>query len=153
MRKILLFSVLCGATLFSQGGCGPSDTVDVTFPSGRTVKCEIADTLKKIREGLRYHDSLPPERGMLFVFAQERYNVSFYMPKRMRFNIDMIFLDKDQKVLLIERDLEPCKYESSEDCPAYGPGGQPCKYVVEVVSGFSDVEGLRIGDQLKFELP
>jgi len=152
MRKaVLVSSVSLFVILLSA--CGPEDSVDVRFPNGRTVKCEIADTIKEIREGLQFHDSLAAERGMLFIYAQENTRVGFYMPKRMKFNLDMIFLDKERKVLLIEKDLPPCEHQNSADCPTYGPAGKPCKYVVEVVAGLSDEVGLEIGDQLEFKLP
>jgi uncharacterized membrane protein (UPF0127 family) len=153
MKRLLISAVSLITLVLIQSGCAPSDTIQVAFPNGRSVTCEIADAIKTIREGLQFHESLARDRGMLFIMPEERLQPSFYMPKRMRFNLDMIFLDKEKTVLLIERNLPPCDKEVSSDCPNYGPSGKPWKYVVEVAAGVSDEIGLQVGDIIKFELP
>jgi uncharacterized membrane protein (UPF0127 family) len=149
--------LICVATAlylpFFVGSCGPSEFTKVTFPSGQSVKCEIADSPKKLVAGLTTYDNLPENRGMIFVYPQERTNLSFWMPQRMRFSVDMIFLNKEKRVVHIVHNAQPCDSNIPEDCPSYGPEGRPAQYVVEVVAGFCERIGLKLDDTLKFTLP
>ncbi len=151
-RCLSLFFLLAGA-LALQPGCGDGAYVDVTFPDGRVVRCELADSPKKLTEGMTNYENLAPDRGMLFAYPTERRNVSFWMPGRMRFPLDMIFLDGEKRVVLIEANAQPGPSDLPEECESFGPGERGCQYVVEVVAGLSEEVGLEVGDRLEFELP
>lgn len=144
----LLFTVILFTTQ-----CASGEFIAVTFPGGKSVTCEIADSPKKLTAGLSTYDSLPPDRGMIFIYPRERTNVSFWMPQRMKFSIDIIFLNNDKEVIYMAKSAPPCPSNLPEDCPSYGPGSKPTRYVVEVVAGFCDREKLKMGDQLKFNIP
>lgn len=133
--------------------CGNSDYISVKFPSGKSVTCELADSPKKLTEGLSGYEKLEEGQGMIFVYTQERTNVSFWMPARMNFPIDFIFLNKDKEVVHIIRNAQPCKSNLAQDCPSYTPGNKPTMYVVEVVAGFCDKVELGLGEKLEFKLP
>lgn len=133
--------------------CGGSEYTAVKFPSGRTVSCEIADSPKKLTEGLSEYEKLGENQGMIFVYSQERPSVSFWMPARMNFPIDFLFLNKDKKIVHLIRNAQPCKSNLAEDCPSYTSANKATMYVVEVVAGFCDKEGVKIGDTLEFHLP
>lgn len=152
MRKTTL--ITCLILLFLAAGCGSDRFTTVTFPEGRTVTCELADNQKSQIAGLTTYDSLPPDRGMLFSYPQEREGLSFWMPARMKFSIDMLFLDSAKRVVYIVRNAPICESNLVEECPSYGPPrGVMARYVIEVVAGFCDEEGITVGDTVRFELP
>ena len=63
----------------------------------------------------------------------------------MNFNIDMIWLDSDKRVVSIEEDVSPDTYPD-KFCP-----DTPAKYVLEINSGLSGQLGFRdSGAKLKF---
>ena len=153
-KSVLNFAaILLATTTIFLISCGGSDYTSVSFPSGRSVNCEIADSPKKLTEGLSDYENLGENQGMIFVYNQERSNVSFWMPARMNFAIDFLFVNKDKKVVHIIRNAQPCKSNLAEDCPSYTSAGKATMYVVEVVAGFCDKEGVKVGDTLKFTLP
>jgi len=124
----------------------------VVFPDGSEVACEIADTPLARAIGLSQHTSLEADRGMLFVYGRDQW-LSFWMPPSMRFNLDMIFLDGEMRVIHVARDVPPCEDASGWDCPSYGPARLPGRYVVEVVSGTVERIGLVEGDRLEIRFP
>ena len=62
--------------------------------------------------------------------------------KDMKFNIDIIFIDVDGKIVDMVDNFEACR---EEPCPIY-ESGAPAKYVLEVNSGFNTKYNLEIGD-------
>lgn len=152
-RNRPLFAACLITIILCSTSCTSSDFIAVYFPNGRSVTCEIADSPKKLTAGLSTYNSLPPDHGMIFVYPRERTNVSFWMPQRMKFSLDMIFLNNDKEIVYMAKEAPPCSSNLPEDCPSYGPGNKPTRYVVEVVAGFCDSEKLKIGDQLNFNLP
>lgn len=106
------------------------------------LKVEVADTQSKRELGLSGHSLLKENEGMLFIFDEEG-NYPFWM-KDMLFNIDMIWLDADKKIVLIKHDAKP------ESFPESFGGEVKAKYVLEVISGFSKRHNLKIGDTLEF---
>lgn len=146
------FMILFALALLA-GACSDGRFTVVTFPDGTRVNCEIAASADSQVAGLTTYDTLNADQGMIFRYAEERPNVSFWMPARMKFPIDMIFLDSERKVVFIVHRAQPCASNLPEDCPSYGPGPTPVQYVVEVVAGFCDAHGVRSGDTLDFQLP
>ncbi len=133
--------------------CGLSSTVAVTFPDGRTVNCELADTPKKLAEGLTTYSSLAPNQGMLFAYPSEQIGLTFWMPNKMKFQIDMIFLDGEKRVVLIEHEVPICESNIPSECDSYGPRDLGVQYVVEVVAGLCKEIDLKVGDQIRFDIP
>ncbi|HRZ30119.1 MAG TPA: DUF192 domain-containing protein [Candidatus Paceibacterota bacterium] len=76
--------------------------------AGKEFKLEIADTNEERQQGLSGRASLPRDTGLLFVFEQPgRYG--FWM-KEMNFPIDIVWLDKNKKVLGTTKNLQPSSY-------------------------------------------
>jgi len=98
-----------------------------------TLDAEIADDSEKIEKGLMFREMLPENRGMLFIFEEER-KYQFWM-MNMKFNIDMIWLDANGKVVHIVEDAEPCIDAAHTSLCTFTPD-EPAKYVLEVNSGF-----------------
>ncbi|HTE48328.1 MAG TPA: DUF192 domain-containing protein [Candidatus Paceibacterota bacterium] len=121
--------------------------------AGQSIKVELAITPAELARGLSGRKGLASDEGMLFTFNQPgRY--PFWM-KDMNFPIDIIWLDEDLKVIYIKKDARPELYPET-----YGPDDVPTKigigaevgtkYVLEVVSGFSEKNNLKAGDRAEF---
>jgi uncharacterized membrane protein (UPF0127 family) len=67
----------------------------------------------------------------------------------MKFPIDIIWLDSDDKVVHIEHNLQPCV--SVLICTSYTPNTDS-QYVLETVAGFTQRYNVSIGTDIDFEL-
>ncbi|MEM1943247.1 MAG: DUF192 domain-containing protein [Candidatus Caldarchaeum sp.] len=105
---------------------------------GVKVFVELADTAEKRAQGLSDRDRLEEGWGMLFVFEQPGI-YSFWM-YRMRFPLDIIWVDAEGRVVYVVEKAPPC--QANEPCQSYTPPAEAL-YVLEVRAGF--VEENRIG--------
>jgi len=104
-----------------------------------TFDVEIADDSEKIQRGLMFREKLPEDRGMLFVFDEER-KYQFWM-MNMKFNLDIIWLDTNGKVVHIVEDAAPCIDAAHTSECTFNPD-ESAKYVLEVNSGFVQRYGI-----------
>ncbi len=105
-----------------------------------TLKLKVVESEVDRRKGLMYERQMPLDRGMLFVFKTDAVQ-SFWM-KDTLIPLDMIFLDKDMKVVgMLENvpvlNTEPRRVES------------PSRYVLEVNGGVGSKLGVKTGSVLK----
>ncbi|MES2023190.1 MAG: DUF192 domain-containing protein [Patescibacteria group bacterium] len=107
----------------------------------QTLKVDLALTNAEQEQGLSGRSILAEDEGMLFVFKQPSKNL-FWM-KDMNFSIDMIWFDQNMKVIYMQKNATPESYPGT-----FGPDGNS-KYVLEVVSGFSDKNHLQVGDKIE----
>lgn len=107
-----------------------------------TFTLEIANTEALQERGLSYRTSLAPNTGMIFVFNTPA--LYYFWMKDMNFPIDIIWLDKDKKVVHIEHSLAPHTYPKS-----YGPDTST-QYVIEISAGETDKIGLSLGGTIGF---
>lgn len=107
------------------------------------VRAEIADTIIKRTKGLMFRKSLPENEGMLFVFDKEDYH-GFWM-MNMSFPIDIIWINKDKKVVDILKDAQPCGLICSTHKPK-----EKTMYVLEVNANFTEKHGIKVGSTLEF---
>jgi hypothetical protein len=138
MKKLIIFLIIC-LILNVAGSWGyerPS-MVAIKFEDGTIVNAEIA---KNKAKGLMFREELRENEGMLFTFDEEGI-YSFWM-KNMKFPIDIIWFDKDFKVVHIEENVQPC---TTNYCPTY-KSNLPAKYVLEVSAHFSSSHYLNVGD-------
>ena len=125
----------------------PADPPPMHFDStkvvinGKEYTLEVAETAAQADRGLMYRDSMADDRGMLFVFAKPDV-VKFWM-KNTRIPLDIIFLDKDCRVVQVVA-------AKALDETSVGPDTQT-QYVIELNLGGADKAGLRRGD--KVEIP
>lgn len=110
--------------------------------AGQSVKVELALNSVAQEQGLSGRQDLNENEGMLFVFDQSN-QYSFWM-KDMNFPIDIIWINENLKVVYIKKDARPESYPES-----YGPDTN-AKYVLEVASGFSEKNNLKVGDSVLF---
>ncbi len=118
----------------------------VEFPRGTIMVddiplvVQIADTEPRRVRGLMFQDQLPFDQGMIFVFNQPGLYPLWML--NMQFSLDMIWFDKDGKVIHIEKDVPPCKTPLEiAACQSIVPDGQAI-YILEVTSGFVDANNI-----------
>jgi hypothetical protein len=103
------------------------------------LKAEVVETPEKTYLGLGYRQSLPPDRGMLFIFTEESYQ-QFCM-RGMQFAIDILWIGRGQ-VVGMEENVQP-----GEQRPLESP--EPVRYVLEVNGGFARRQGIKVGDPVQ----
>ena len=136
--------LLCVLMLSSCVACASGEpSVNV---GGKSFKVEIADTQEKQALGLMFRDSLPADEGMIFVFPNEAPR-SFWM-KNCRIPLDIMYFDKELKLVSISANTPPCKVSR---CPSY-PSKAPAQYVLELNAGTASLLGIGVGDKLTLDL-
>jgi uncharacterized membrane protein (UPF0127 family) len=112
----------------------------ITKKNIKTIDIEIANTPKEMETGLMYRRSMP-ETAMLFRF--DRFKPAFFWMRNTYIPLDMIFVDKNMKIVKIHRDAEPL---SDKQIPAH----KETLYTIEVNAGFCEQHGIAIGDHVIF---
>ena len=120
----------------------PPPSPAVIFPDGTAVQVDLATTPDQQARGLMFVDSLPADRGMLFLFDSDERR-PFWM-KNCLIALDMVWLDTDFRVADISHDVPPCK---ADPCPNVFPSG-PIRNVLEVQAGLCAAHKLAVGDKL-----
>ena len=108
----------------------------------KTFEIEFARTAQETEVGLMYRKSMKENQGMLFVFHDERPR-SFWM-KNTYIPLDIIYLDKDKRIVSIAKNAEPLSETSR-------PSEGEAMYVLEINGGLSDKIGLSKGDRMTYE--
>jgi uncharacterized membrane protein (UPF0127 family) len=111
-----------------------------------TVQVRIADTQQKRYTGLSDTDSLGANEGMLFVHDAEGEYA--YVMREMAFPLDIVFVDANGTVTGIHHAELPA--EGTTDLTRYPGRG---KYVLEVPYGYTDDNGIEVGDRLRIPEP
>jgi uncharacterized membrane protein (UPF0127 family) len=136
--------LLCVLMLAACSACASGDpSVEL---GGKTFMVEIADTSEKQALGLMFRDSMPDDRGMLFIFPIEAPR-SFWM-KNTRIPLDIMYFDKDFRLVSISADTPPCRVSR---CPSF-PSVAPAQYVLELNAGKAAELGVGLGDRLTVKL-
>lgn len=110
-----------------------------------SVTAAVADTDGLRRTGLSDTESLPEDRGMLFVHGSVR-DLTYWMLE-MDFGIDIVFADADGVITGIHHAPAPEPDEDGTDQTYSGRG----KYVLEVTYRWTKERGVEAGDVLVFD--
>jgi len=137
-----LVCALCAVHAFAA----PAVT-SLTLPSGKVLQVEVMVKDEDREMGLMFRPSLADDKGMLFVFE----NLGFHgiWMKNCKFPIDILWLDKDRKVVDVAESVPPCK---QDPCPVYQPL-RKAAYVIEISAGQARKEKATRGASISFELP
>lgn len=128
-------------------GRNDTETIIVTFPSGKQIEAEVANTPEKLLFGLAFRDALPPDSGMLYIFeTPDRHRVR---TKGFRIPVDMIWADENRRVVYVVENASPCH---EDPCPFYGPPPEKIAYLIQTAAGFVKEEHVVPGMELKFTL-
>lgn len=111
-----------------------------------TVSAELADNEFKQMRGLMFRSGLPRDGGMLFTFPREADHGIWMM--NMSMPIDIVWLDKDKKVVKVHSRARPC--DALLVCPVYRAGGDS-KYVLELRSEYAESHGIKVGSVARFK--
>ena len=110
----------------------------------KEVKVEIAKTPEERQKGLGGRTSLDQDSGMLFVF-NTKVKPSFWM-KDTKISLDFIWI-RDGKIVGIDKNVQPQPNASDSELKLY-PAPEPVDFVLEVNGGFSDKNGIKVGQSL-----
>lgn len=105
---------------------------------------QVAKTPTAREKGLSNTQSLRDNEGMLFVFDHDD-KWAIWM-KNMNYPIDIVWLDKDKKVVYIVKNAPPESYPYESFVPK-----QEARYVVEVPAGTVAKKSIVIGGQAGFD--
>jgi uncharacterized membrane protein (UPF0127 family) len=130
--------------VLSAAACQAQPKVIITTKTDRELafEVEIADTPAKRELGLQYRRELAENRGMLFLFADDREQ-TFWM-KNTPIPLDMIFIDADHKIVGIVEEAVPFTLDSRSV-------GAPSRFVLEIKGGLCRRHGIQPGDRIRFE--
>lgn len=101
---------------------------------------KIADTDEKRQIGLMNVKSMNENEGMLFYFPEQKL-VSFWM-KDTYIPLDMIFIDKNKRIVKIHKNTTPLNEEILYSGEAM--------YVLEINGGLADKFGISEGNRVEF---
>ncbi|MBI3611009.1 MAG: DUF192 domain-containing protein [Nitrospirae bacterium] len=110
----------------------------VELPNGKQILAQVADSPEKQVVGLFFTKDLPPDRAMLFIYDDE--DSHFLWTKSSHFPTDLIWMDRDRKIIHMEENAPPC---AADPCPAYGPSEPEALYVLQAAAGFVKRNGLQ----------
>jgi uncharacterized membrane protein (UPF0127 family) len=148
MKKIFpffAFFLFVSLSIYSLAGF-EEKYIQIFFSNGKVITAELAITEDARSRGLMFRKTLNGDQGMLFVFEEEGHH-AFWM-KNMAFSIDIVWLDRQKRIVHIEHRIPPCQ---DDPCPSYPPQF-PALYVLELKAGTADVLNLQMFDQLEFIL-
>lgn len=101
-------------------------------------KAEVARSFMARGRGLMGRSSLP-EGFALVIYPESSIHMFF-----MRIAIDVLFVDKEHRVLALSRNLPPWH-------PFAGVAPWKGRYVIELPAGVIDASGTQVGDVLRVE--
>ncbi len=141
MKKIFLLFLLLALI---QPGCFSATASTVRFIGGKDalVHLEVALTQEQKNQGLMNRNSLPENRGMVFIFKPAQ-KVTFWM-KDTLIPLDMIFIRKGKIVKIIKNAI-PNQTE------ILYPSDLEVTDVVEVNGGYSDRHNVSVGSKVIFK--
>jgi hypothetical protein len=103
----------------------------------------IADDSNEWQKGLMFVESLPKNKGMLFIFTDSSPR-TFWM-KNTLIPLDMIFVDENFVVVDVKENVPPCE---SDPCDTY-PSVVPSKFVLELNAGSVKENNISIGQIMR----
>ncbi len=110
---------------------------------GHRVQVTLARDEESRSRGLSGRESLPDGEGMLFVFDRPD-TYPFWMPK-MRFSIDILWIDDAHRIVTIKENATPESY------PELFRPSAPARYVLEIPAFAAARYGWKEGTVLSFE--
>ena len=108
----------------------------------RNIDIEISENDHERMIGLMYRYKMDENTGMLFIMDREELQ-SFWM-KNTYISLDIIYLDKDLKIVSIQKYTQPL---NEAPLPSY----KKAKYILEVVAGYCDKYKIEEGDYINYQ--
>ncbi|HET6249678.1 MAG TPA: DUF192 domain-containing protein [Tepidisphaeraceae bacterium] len=139
MKRVFIFSLLL-VLLPLAGGCRRSETVMPTASmrlGNRTFTLDVAATPEAQKAGLGGRDSIPADRGLIYVFGDE---TTHFRAENSRVPLDVIFANSAGKVVSIR------SINANDTTPVSSE--KPAFYAIELNRGAAGAAGVKVGDQL-----
>lgn len=143
MKRLLVSAPILGMALMAGSALAANTTKTPSVAlHGKTFSTELALDDASREHGLMDRTKLAADHSMLFVFAdsEPRY---FWM-KNTLIPLDILYFDKDRKLISIAADAQPCK---ADPCKVYSSYGS-AQYVLELGGGVAKQAGIQVGDEL-----
>jgi uncharacterized membrane protein (UPF0127 family) len=148
LRQLAFMPAFCW--IFFCAGCQPKAADTAAFGlrtaelkiSNVPLTAEIADTPQASENGLMFRDSLPADRGMLFIFEQPR-KASFWM-RNTKIPLSIAYIDSAGKILEIKsmNPLDETIVPSSSDQVAYALEANRGWFAQHGISTGANVDGI-----------
>lgn len=113
----------------------------------KAINIQVLDTEEERMKGLSGRPILEENLGFLFIFDKEDYH-GIWM-KDMNFPIDIAWLDKDKKIIHIEKNVSPDTYPKVFYSFRDGVWTESL-YVLETNANFFENSKIKIGDLTEF---
>jgi len=120
-----------------------NEFMDVYFGE-KKLELEIADERNEKFRGFSFRNKIC-EDGMIFIYDKESLR-NFHM-RKMRFSLDIVFLDKDANVVNLYENVKPCN-----DVNCKKIFSEDTQFVLEFKAGFVANNNIQKGDNFKFDL-
>lgn len=139
----VMYSSIAAAILVAVMFAAPAKTPhqSMVFLGGQEVIVVVADTPALREQGLSGRKRLDTNEGLLFVFPESQ-QYGFWM-KDMRFPIDIIWFDRDRKI------VDVWEHATPESYPKIFTPSASAQFVLEVPAGFFVEHYLKVGDTLE----
>ena len=142
IRSLARLSLL--PLLLALSACASARTPWVEV-GGERFQVEVADDDAERARGLMFRDAMADDHGMLFI--HDRQEPQAYWMKNTRIPLDILYFDRDRRLVSQQRDVPPCSL--GDACPAY-PSSAPARYVLELNAGQAAKLKLQDGAVLRF---
>ena len=142
IRSLARLSLL--PLLLALSACASARTPWVEV-GGERFQVEVADDDAERARGLMFRDAMADDHGMLFI--HDRQEPQAYCMKNTRIPLDILYFDRDRRLVSQQRDVPPCS--AGDRCPPY-PSRAPAQYVLELNAGQAARLGLQDGALLTF---
>lgn len=115
----------------------------------KIINAELANTDALRQRGLSYRENLEENSGVLFIFDTPQ--IPFFWMKDMNFPLDIIWINENTIVGIDKNVPFPDKNTPLNQLPKYSPK-EKVNYVLEVNAGFTDNNGIEVGDSVNIQL-
>lgn len=137
-----LFLLIIIPLLLSIGLPGkPPSTVAI---NGSYITVKVADSQEERSKGLSGSSQLKDGTGMLFIFDEASYH-GIWM-KDMKYPIDIVWLDENQKIVNLQ------EYATPDSYPRVFTPQVPARYVIELPVGSIKSYGMNYGKKVTINL-
>lgn len=147
MARAAVLLLAAAMACASKKGAEPAETaprvvIETAAGARHAVTVELARTDEERARGLMRRESLPDDRGMLFLFGETAEH-AFWM-KNTPLPLDIVFIDDGGRIVGVVERAQPYS-------EALRTVGAPSRYVLEVNGGWTSARGVGPGDRVRFE--
>lgn len=111
--------------------------------SSTTYRLFAPSTTEQQQRGLAILDDLPDEQGM--IFRGNPVGVQGVWMKDMKFNIDIIWVDKDNRIIHLVKNASKDSYPTIFQ----NPDSTASAYIIELSAGQLEAQSIKIGDEVR----